>query len=171
MDNPRYPAIPQIKKHQPREATRTSSGILAIDLKTLEVSDRRIPRLAQQIVTDTEGILYCLQNSWGKEKQFLTVFEDEVREFDQRKRIVLEDEVDRETIQRILEYNKESNELYLVKVGERDTDPGRLQIIDLESRKQIKSIDLGLNPTDLLINDKHIYVTNFDDMEYFLLPH
>jgi len=64
------------------------NGIFHIDGETFNIMDRRIPRLAHEIALDRNGILYALQNSWGKEKQFLTVLEDEIREFEVRKRIV-----------------------------------------------------------------------------------
>jgi DNA-binding beta-propeller fold protein YncE len=54
------------------------------------------------------------------------------------------------------------NRLYLVKVGETDKENGKLQIIDLSTRKMIKEIEVGLNPVDLYFNDKNIYISNFD---------
>ena len=124
--------------------------------------DRRIPRMAQKIAVDSAGVLYALQNSWGNEDQFLTVMEDEIREFDARKRIVLDAKVERETIQRILKYDAAMQRLYLVKVGERDDENGELQIIDIKTRKMIQGIEVGLNPVDLYFNDESIYVSNFD---------
>ncbi len=138
------------------------NGIMQIDARTLKITDRRIPRLAQQIATDSAGALYCLQNSWGNEKQFVTVLADPVREFDARKRIVLNDKVNRETIQRILEYDKQNHWLYLVKCGELDDENGLLQIIDLETGKLIDSVFVGLTPTDLVFDDREIVISNFD---------
>ena len=138
------------------------NGILHIDSETLHIMDRRLPRMAQKIVVDSSGVLYALQNSWGKEDQFLVVMEDEIREFDARKNITLDTKVERETIQRILKYDRKMNRLYLVKVGESDDENGKLQIIDLTTRKMIKEMEVGLNPVDLYLNDKNIYVSNFD---------
>ncbi|MEJ2543124.1 MAG: hypothetical protein P8Y99_03570 [Calditrichaceae bacterium] len=137
-------------------------GILHIDSETLHIMDRRIPRMAQKIVVDTAGVLYALQNSWGNEDQFLVIMGDEIREFDARKNITLNAKIQRETIQRILKYDKEMNRLYLVKVGESDNENGKLQIIDPLSKKMIKEIEVGLNPVDLYFDDKNIYVSNFD---------
>ena len=136
-------------------------GIMLIHKRNLEIWNRRIPRLAQKIVLDGEGRLYALQNSWGKESQFLTVLQDEVREFDARKRLVLPDTVNRETIQRILKYDKQRNWLYIVKAAETESLSGYLQIIDVADRKQIKKIGVGPLPTDLYFDEKNIYVTNF----------
>ncbi len=136
-------------------------GILLIHKKDLQIWDRRIPRLAQKITLDGEGRLYALQNSWGKENQFLTVLKDEVREFNPRQRLVLPDTVNRETIQRILKYDKHRNWLYLVKAGEADTLPGSLQIIDVARRKQLKKITVGPVPADIFFNQENIYVANF----------
>lgn len=138
------------------------NGILNINSEDLHVMDRRIPRMAQKIAVDSAGVLYALQNSWGNEDQFLTVMEDEIREFDARKRIVLDAKVERETIQRILKYDAAMQRLYLVKVGERDDENGELQIIDIKTRKIIQGIEVGLNPVDLYFNDESIYVSNFD---------
>ncbi|MFQ6084119.1 MAG: YncE family protein [Candidatus Aminicenantia bacterium] len=138
------------------------NGIMKIDAKTLTITDRRIPRLAQRIVTDKNGILYALQNNWGREKQFLTVMEDDIREFMPEKRIELAEEVERETIQRILKYDEEKNSLYIVKIGEKDQDKGVLQVIDLKERKIAKRIYTGITPTDLVFNKNHIYISNFD---------
>ena len=137
-------------------------GIMQIDPVTLEISDRRIPRLAQDMFIDENGALYALQNSWGKEKQFLVVLEDEVREFNAGRRLEIEDEIERETVQRILKYDEKEKLIYLVKTGEKDSDNGLLQIIDKENKKLIKRIEVGLTPTDLAFDENFIYVTNFD---------
>ncbi len=138
------------------------NGIGYLDQNTLKIRDRRIPRLAQQICTDKNGIMYALQNSWGAEQQFITVLKDEVREFDARQRIVLPDTVNRETIQRILKYDEILNRLYLVKTGEMDTDPGKLHVIDLDNNKQIAEIPTLLTPTDLIFDNQFIYICHFD---------
>lgn len=138
------------------------NGILHINSEDLHIMDRRIPRMAQKIVVDSAGVLYALQNSWGNEDQFLIVMEDEIREFDARKRIVLDAKVERETIQRILEYDEEMHRLYLVKVGEKDSENGKLQIIDLKTKKLIIEMEINLNPVDLYFNDDYIFVSNFD---------
>ncbi|MBN1408967.1 MAG: hypothetical protein JW956_14305 [Calditrichaceae bacterium] len=138
------------------------NGILHIESETLHIMDRRIPRMAQKIAVDSAGVLYALQNSWGNENQFLAVMEDEIREFDARNNITLDAKIERETMQRILKYDKTSHLLYLVKIGETDNENGKLQIIDLSLRKMIKELEIGLNPVDLYFNDRFIYVSNFD---------
>ena len=137
-------------------------GLLHINSYDFHIMDRRLPRMAQKIVVDTAGALYALQNSWGDENQFLTVMDDPIREFDARKRIVLDSKIERETIQRILKYDQAMNRLYLVKVGESNTENGRLQIIDLKTRSLIKDIETGLNPADLFFDSTSIYISDFD---------
>jgi len=129
----------------------------------LSYYDRRIPRMAQQMAVDKDGVLYALQNNWGKEKQFLITIPDDVRvpNLDQM-RLELEDTVIRETTQRILKYDSSQNWLYIVKLGEADDDPGVLQIFDLEKQKIILKYPVGRTPTDLVFNDKMIYITDFD---------
>ncbi|MFC2084562.1 hypothetical protein ACFLS9_05850 [Bacteroidota bacterium] len=138
------------------------NGIMQLNPNSLEITDRRIPRLAQDITVDESGILYTLQNNWGNENQFITILKDEVREFNASERIVLEDKVERETIQRQLKYDKQMNLLYLLKTGEKDQLPGVLQIIDVSEKLLIKKIELGLTPTDLKFDYEFIYITNFD---------
>ncbi|HGY55766.1 MAG TPA: hypothetical protein ENK44_08700 [Caldithrix abyssi] len=136
-------------------------GIMRIDKNDLNIWNRRIPRLAQRIIVDKEGRLYALQNSWGKEPQFLTILKDEVREFNARERLVLPDTVSRETIQRILKYDEPLNRLYVGKAAEADTLPGYLQIIDLVDGGQLSKIAVGPSPSDLYFDSAQIYVSNF----------
>ena len=138
------------------------NGLLHIDAKTLQIWDRRMPRLSQGMAVDKNGILYCLQNSWGKEKQFISVFADEIREWEAAKRLVPDAEIERETIQRVLRYDPQQDRLYLLKVGEQDDQPGRLQIVSTKKGTAHQDIEVGLNPTDLIWDDQAIYVSNFD---------
>lgn len=138
------------------------NGLLHIDAKTFQIWNRRMPRLSHDMAVDKNGVLYCLQNSWGKEKQFLSVFADEIREWDAAKRLVLEAEIERETIQRILRYDAQQERLFLLKVGEQDDQPGRLQIVSTKQATAHQEIEVGLNPTDLVWDEQAIYVSNFD---------
>jgi hypothetical protein len=114
-------------------------------------------------VLDKTGALYALQNPWGREKQFLVLLPDEVRSpnLDQM-RVELDDTVERETTQRILKYDPGKNWLYIARVAETDVDPGILQIFDLDSHKTLLRYPTGLTPTDLVFDDKTIYISNFD---------
>jgi YVTN family beta-propeller protein len=113
-------------------------------------------------VPDKNGILYFTQNNWGSEVQFLGRLMDEVRLYDSGRRIALADTVTREITQRILEYDDASHRLYLVRVGESsESDPSVLQVVDPDSQRVEKRIELGLVATDLVFDDDHIYVANF----------
>jgi hypothetical protein len=138
------------------------NGILTIDADDLSFYDRRIPRQAHKMVLDYEGTLYFTQNNWGKENQFIGVLPDQVRVFDPNERMTLEDEVSREITQRILRYDQTEDRLYLVRVGENEKDKSVLQVIDPRARETVKRIPLRLTATDLLFDDDHIYVANFD---------
>ncbi|MBZ0178046.1 MAG: hypothetical protein K8F36_02055 [Melioribacteraceae bacterium] len=138
------------------------NGIMQIDPHNLNITDRRIPRLAQDLILTDTGILYGLQNSWGKEKQFILEFEDNIREFNPQTLLKLDEEIERETIQTKLRYDKTENLLYLVKLGETNNDAGALQIIDLEKRSRIKTVELEITPTDLEYDENFIFVVNFD---------
>jgi DNA-binding beta-propeller fold protein YncE len=142
------------------------NGILGITPQPdlLHFYDRRIPRMAQQMAFDKNGVLYALQNNWGKEKQFLVTFPDAIRIPNLgSQRLVLEDDVSRETTQRILKYDPQRHWLYIVRTGETDDEPGILQILDLETKKTRLKYPTGRTPTDLLFDQENIFITNFDD--------
>jgi hypothetical protein len=139
------------------------NGILGIDGRSLEYYNRRIPRLAQQVVLTGEGTLYALQNNWGDEKQFLITLPDEIRSPNQGDmRLELEDTVSRETSQRLLLYDEHSGWLCAARVGERDTDRGVLQIIDPRTAKVLQRFEIGVTPTALACDRKNIYALGFD---------
>jgi DNA-binding beta-propeller fold protein YncE len=137
-------------------------GILTINADDFSFYDRRLPRQAYKIVLDKNGVLYFTQNNWGSEEQFLGRLEDEIRLFEIGKRLRLGDKVMRETTQRILNYDPKLHRLYLVRVGEQEGDASILQIIDPDSQKVIQRIELGLTATDLVFDDKNLYITNFE---------
>ncbi|MCX6578925.1 MAG: hypothetical protein NT166_01920 [Candidatus Aminicenantes bacterium] len=139
------------------------NGILGIDPDTMTYYDRRIPRLAHQMVPDKDGALFLLQNNWGLEKQFLFTLPDEVRgpNLDQL-HVEPGDMVLRETTQRILKYDARKHWLYIVRVGETDDEPGSLQIYDLAAQKVLLKYPVGLSPTDLVFDETFIYISAFD---------
>ncbi len=139
------------------------NGILGIDPRGFEFYDRRIPRLAQRMVVDKNGVLYALQNNWGREKQFIITLPDAVRSPNLGDmRWELNDWVIRETTQRIFEYDPYTHWLYIVRVGETDSDSGILQILDLDSREVLLRYPVGKTPVDLDFDEQQIGVTNFD---------
>ncbi|UCH84684.1 MAG: hypothetical protein JSW50_03040 [Candidatus Latescibacterota bacterium] len=138
------------------------NGVLTIDAQSFEFYDRRVPRQAHEIALDGSGVLYGTQNNWGKEEQFIATLEDPVRLYEANNRLRLEDEVEREITQRILEYDPETNRLYLVRIGEKDEDPSILQVIDPSEKKVLARVTLGLTASDLVFDHKNIYVANFD---------
>jgi DNA-binding beta-propeller fold protein YncE len=144
------------------------NGILSFDpdqlnAKNLPTYDRRIPRMAQQMTFDKQGAFYALQNNWGGEDQFLTTFSDDVRNPNLgSNQIKLTGKVIRETTQRILTYDPDTEWLYIVKVGETDDQPGTLEIYDIKKEKTLLAYPTGLTPTDLIMDDNHLYIANFD---------
>jgi DNA-binding beta-propeller fold protein YncE len=143
------------------------NGILSIDLNsnanTMSFYDRRIPRMAQQMVLDKNEALYALQNNWGSEKQFLIFLPDEIRVPNlPEMRMELEDNVVRETTQRILKYDEKKHWLYILRLGETDEEIGILQIFDPESHKILLKYPTGFTPTDLVFDEDFIYIANFD---------
>ncbi len=77
------------------------------------------------------------------------------------KRLKLGDKVVRETTQRILKYDEAKNWLYLVRIGEQESDPSVFQIVGIDSQKVIQKFELGLVATDLAFNEHEIYISNF----------
>ncbi len=138
------------------------NGVLTIDAGDLGYYDRRIPRQAHRMALDDNGVLYFTQNNWGKEEQFVGTLGDPVRVFEAGQRLHLVDEVQRETTQRILEYDAAAGHLYLVRLGEHDDSLSVLQVIDPAEKKVVQRIELGLTATDLVFDDNAIYVSNFD---------
>jgi DNA-binding beta-propeller fold protein YncE len=139
------------------------NGILGVDPGTMTFYDRRIPRMAHQMVVDKNGVFWALQNNWGGEKQFLVRLPDDVRHPNLgQQRIELEDRVIRETTQRILEYDPGTHWLYIARLGETNDEPGILQIYDINKEKTILTYPTGLTPTDLVFDDSFVYVANFD---------
>ncbi len=139
------------------------NGILTINAQNFQYNDRRTPELSQGMIVDMHGVLYSLQNNWGGQKQYLISLPDEQRAPNLGDmRIELEDTVLRETTQRILKYDPARNVLYIGRIGEKDEDPGVLQIFDISARKVLARIETGLTPTDLAFDEQYIYVTNFD---------
>jgi hypothetical protein len=139
------------------------NGILGIHNRDLGYYDRRIPRLAQAMALTREGILYALQNNWGDEKQFLISLPDEIRNPNQGDmRIELPDTVSRETSQRLLAFDEDSGWLLLARIGEKDGDPGILQIIDSRTAKVLSRVEIGPTPSALAVDRDSIYVLSFD---------
>lgn len=138
------------------------NGILTIDAEDLSYYDRRIPRQAHEMALDKNGILYFTQNNWGGEVQFVGRLLDEVRLYESGQRIALGDTVVREITQRILEYDPELHLLYLLRVGEGDEDASILQVIEPDSQQVLQRLGLGLTGTDLIFDDKRLYVANFE---------
>ena len=139
------------------------NGILGIDPNNMTFYDRRIPRMAQQMTLDKDGVFYAVQNNWGGEKQFLITLPDEVRSPNLGDmRLELDDFVERETTQRILKYDAQKHRLYIVRTGETDDEQGLLQILDLQTKKILLTYPTGLTPTDLVCDDSFIYIANFD---------
>ncbi len=145
------------------------NGILKIDARDLSFYDRRIPRQAVRMTLDKDGILYLLQNPWGREPQFIGRLEDEIRLFEIGNRIVLGDTVDRETTQRILQYDPEWHRLYVARVGEKNADPGVLQIVDLASKQVVHRTLTGVTPADLTLDQHNLYIANFDSNSVTIL--
>ena len=140
------------------------NGVLGIYDGMKEFYDRRIPRMAHAMALDKNGALAALQNNWGKEKQFLISFPDPVRSPNLGDmRMELDDEVLRETTQRILKYDEERHLYYVVRVGETDDEPGILQVVDPAAKKVVQRLEVGRTPVDLVFDRDYIYVANFDD--------
>jgi YVTN family beta-propeller protein len=137
------------------------NGILTIDKNDLSFYDRRIPRQAMQMVKDKNKIVYLQQNNWGREPIFINKIKDDVRNYEIDKRIIIEDTVERETTQRVMKYDEKENKIYLVRCGEKDDDSSILNIIDIETQKEIKRIELQKNSVALEFDDNYIYVANY----------
>jgi YVTN family beta-propeller protein len=150
------------------------NGILEIEPKRIETTgrgsqlnfqtfDRRTPRLAHDMAVDSLSRLYALQNSWGREKLMLSYFPEGIRLFGPQVKVAFEEPINRETIPRILKYDRSLNRLYMMVLGNTNEDNGRVLIIDASDQSLIRTVETGLTPTDLVFDEKAIYIANFDE--------
>lgn len=137
------------------------NGVLAIDPDDLSLYDRRLPRQPLDWAFDGRGRLWMAQNPWSRENAFLVCLVDGVREVDMGQRLELDDEVDRETTQRLLEYDGAADRLYLVRTGEEDGDPSVLHQLDPGTGESLRRVEVGPLATDLAFDGQSIYVTSF----------
>ncbi len=137
-------------------------GILEIRAKDFSFYDRRIPRQAQGMALDEKGVLYALQNNWGTEEPFLTVLPDKVRFWQARRRILLGGKVTRETTQSVIRYDRKARALYLLRAGEKDTDPGIFLRVPEAGKKPDLRVETGRTPVDLAFDEKQVVTADFD---------
>ena len=138
----------------------SKNGILRIDDR-LTFHDRRIPAQALQMIKTNDGRFFLSSNNWGRREQFISVLRGGIRKHEIGDRIRMPDTVSRETTQRIMKYDSVNNIVFLCRVGEKEGDPGILQVISADSNKVIARMETGINPTDLAFDDNKIYVANF----------
>jgi hypothetical protein len=136
-------------------------GVLSFDPHDLSFHDRRVPRQSLGMLLYPQGTLWMAQNNWGREKAFLTRLDGPVREHDIGRRIELSDEVERETTQRLLAWEPGRGRLVLGRVGEKDTDPGVLHVVDPEMGVSERRVEIGQCPADLLVEGGRAFVANF----------
>lgn len=137
------------------------NGVLTLDPDDGPVYDRRIPRQPLDLALDAAGALYMPQNNWGTEEAFIVSLIDGVRELSINERILLGDEVTRETTQRALRHDPDTGLLYSLKAGERDDDPSLLRVVDPQSGEVLHRLEVGANATDLLVGSDAVYVAAF----------
>ena len=139
----------------------TRNGIVTLDARGDVIEDRLTPRLAQGMIHDGKGRLWVFQNTWGKQAPFLMGYDDDSGWFDLR----LQPKVDNECVLRLLAYDPESGLLYAVRAGDRNDAPGRLHLVDPDSRTEKAAIEVGRTPTDLAVIPSFdaALVTAFDD--------
>jgi sugar lactone lactonase YvrE len=137
------------------------NGVLTIDPEKMKFYDRRIPRQALDMAVDRDGVLHLAQNNWGRECQFITRLFDEVRLFDPGRRLVLPDTVQRETTQRVLEYDSAADLLYLLKAGENDSEKSTVYIINPDSGSAAEMVKTGINSTALAFDPDYLCTADF----------
>ena len=137
-------------------------GILEIRGRDLSFYDRRLPRQAQDMALDEKGVLYALQNNWGTEEPFLSVLRDGVRLWQARDRILLGGKVTRETTQSVIRYDRKARALYILRAGEKDTDPGVfLRVLPAKKKPDLQA-KTGRTPVDLAFDQDHVVTADFD---------
>jgi len=137
------------------------NGVCEIEWKNLQIYDRRISRLAQKIVVDKRGGLWGTQNSWGREKIFMSYFPDGIRQFAPQKRVYFYKNIERENSPRVLKYDKKTDLIFMAKTGEKDSENGLLLIINPKDEKLVASIKTGPFPTDIEFDKERVYISDF----------
>lgn len=139
----------------------TRHGIFRIGAKPTEITNLMTDRLAQKIAFDRQGKLWALQNTWGRERPFVSIFSLENQPW---QRLLLPDTVENECVFRLLAADPELDRMYLARLGDRAELPGVLYISNTNPPEILAKIPLGLTPTDLCVQPttNQIIVTNFD---------
>ncbi len=139
----------------------TRNGLLQMGNEPGKYKDILLDRLAQGIEFDRSGNLWAMQNTWGEEAPFLSYFPASGETW---QRVVLDDRVENECVFRLLKSDPEWNLLYVILVGERNDQPGRLHLIDTRKLMELIALPVGVNPTDLCVQSKtnEIIITCFD---------
>ncbi|MBN1348813.1 hypothetical protein JXJ21_05340 [candidate division KSB1 bacterium] len=139
----------------------TRNGIFSLGENPLKVKDRLTDRLAQGICVDPLGQLWALQNTWGTEHPFISVFPPGQNKW---QRVFFPEKVDNECIFRLLACDPIAARVYVGRVGDRADEPGMLHAIDIKTHQIVQSLPLGITPTDICVlpEKNKIAVTNFD---------
>ncbi len=137
------------------------NGVCELEIKTMQFFKRRTARLAQKIVVDKAGGIWGTQNSWGKEKIFLSYFPKGIRVFSPQERVYFYKMIERENSPRILKYDNKKNEIFLVKTGEKDSEGGNVIVFNALDKKLVKSVQTGTFPTDLEFDEDKFVVSNY----------
>lgn len=139
----------------------TRNGIFTIGANPLDITNMRTDRLAQHIITDRTGQVWALQNTWGNEHPYVTVFPGGKTKW---KRIMFPEKVENECIFRLLANNPATGIIYAGRIGNRSYEPGMIHAIDGKTDEVVNSITVGLTPTDICIlpAKNKIFITNFD---------
>jgi DNA-binding beta-propeller fold protein YncE len=139
----------------------TRNGLIQMGSEPGKFKDILLDRLAQGIEFDRSGNLWAMQNTWGEEAPFLSYSPASGEAW---QRVVLDDRVENECVFRLLKSDPELNLLYVILVGERNDEPGRLHIIDNRKLTEFLALPVGINPTDLCVQPKtnEIIITSFD---------
>ena len=139
----------------------TRNGIFTIGADPLDIADRITDRLAHHIMVDHLDQIWALQNTWGTEHPFVSVFPAGDENWE---RIMLPEKVENECIYRLLANDPESGRIYAGRLGDRSTEPGLVYVIDAKTHQVIDSVTVGLTPTDIgvLPGKNKLFITNFD---------
>lgn len=137
------------------------NGIFKIDSNPLKVKDLITDRLAQHIALDQAGNVWALQNTWGTENPFVSIFPVDTSKW---QRLFFPDKVENECVFRLLKKDPELDRMYVGRLGNRTQENGLLYVVDTKSRKVLTSIPLGRTPTDICVQPQtnQIVIPNFD---------
>ncbi len=139
----------------------TRTGILSIGNDPGDIIDQQTHRLVQGLLFDGGGRLWTLQNTWGAEEPLIVRFPAGGEPW---QAVRLPGKVANECLLRLLAEDREAGVIYAGRVGNLNTEKGRVYLLDAADGTMINDVEVGVTPTAICLapQGSECYVANFD---------